>query len=90
MSNFVDVLGYIAHSKEIDIVLGDFNENPNTFRLPLEQFEQLVTEPTHIDGSILDHVYVHKSLLSTFFFHISVKAMFFTDHDAIRLKISRR
>ena len=50
--------------------------------------DQKVVEPTHIGGAILDHVYIHLSLMETFIVDVSVKSVFFTDHDAINIVLS--
>lgn len=75
----------------IDVILGDFNVNAlseeNYFLDYLTEYKQVVTEPTHISGSLIDHIYVHKNLFNTFDVETLVKIVYFSDHDAIKLKI---
>ena len=87
VATFFEYLDYIIQSQQLDIVVGDFNMKPNFHLSALEPFEQLVTEATHLNGSILDHVYVRKSLLSSFSICVVVKCLFFTDHDAIKILV---
>ena len=46
----------------------------------------VVTGPTHLNGGLLDHVYLLKSFprmnVNSF-----VKNVYFSDHDAVKLKI---
>ena len=47
---------------DINIILGDFNidgykENTD-LKILLEQYTMIVNDPTHISGSLLDHIYV--------------------------------
>ena len=46
---------------------------------------QLVEFPTHISGSMLDHVYVKRSFLEGYEVEIAVLNTYFSDHDAVRL-----
>lgn len=53
----------------VDVLLVDFNVNVfsdgNYFLDFLTELKQVVT-PTHISGSLIDHIYVHKNVLNTF------------------------
>ena len=49
----------------------------------------IVTTPTHIDGSLLDHIYVRKQLLCAFDVTTIVKSIFFSDHDVVKIKITK-
>ena len=60
---FLEALGYMALSKEINVILGDFNKKyfdngPITQGLSAVTFVQLVKHPTHVRGGLIDHVYV--------------------------------
>ena len=62
-NEFLFTLTYIIQSKQPDIILGVFNGNylqKNNIcpRLQSEGFKQIVTEPAHIRGSLLDHIYI--------------------------------
>jgi len=76
-------------NETVDVILGDFNVNAfskgNFFLDFLTDYTQIVTEPTHISGSLIDHVYVHENLSNNFDVQIVVKNVYFSDHDAIKL-----
>ena len=46
----------------------------------------MVKEPTHLDGALLDHVYLHKFFPSKNM-NAVVKNICFSDHDAVTLQI---
>ena len=57
------------YNKTFDLILGDFNINAlddETFQ-PLKNilnsYEMVVREPTHLDGGLLDNVYIRKMFL---------------------------
>lgn len=54
----------------------------------LLNFEQMVQEATHISGSILDHLYVRKTLLVESVVCVGVKSMFLTDYETVFTAIS--
>ena len=67
---FLEPVRYMTLSKEINVTLGDFNENyfgngPITQGLATLNFVQLVKHPTHVRGGLIDHVYA-KFGFSTF------------------------
>ena len=71
--------------------MGDFNLKPNDqLGSLLDEYSQLVTEPTHLTGSILDHVYVKKSFLSLYDVNVFVQSVFFTDHEAVSVRIGEK
>lgn len=75
----------------VDIIIGDFNLKPD--QLPNESFvnfEQIVLEPTHLRGAILDQAYIHKKLKKTFNFNVNIKSIFFSDHEAVRISLQRK
>lgn len=95
--NREDSLYLIQHFLEnevIDVILGDFNVNAlseeNYFLHYLTEYKQVVTEPTHISGSLIDHIYVHKNLFDMFEIETLVKNIYFSDHDAIKLIVRLR
>ena len=90
---FYDYLYYFIEAKEVDIFVGDFNIDAcSKSRLPqmLSEYAQLVEFPTHIAGSTLDHVYVKKSFLENYKVEIVVLNTYFSDHDAVRVKIAKK
>ena len=92
IASFLDQLVYFTNARTIYILLGDFNidafdgdaytrldEVPSNYRL-------MVKEPTHLDGGLLDHVYLLKSF-SRMNVNSFVKNIYFSDHDAVKLLI---
>ena len=93
LMTFCDYLYYFIEAKEVDIIVGDFNIDAcSESGLPqiLSEYVQLVEFPTHIRGSTLDHVYVKKSFLEDYKVEIVVLNTYFSDHDAVRVKISKK
>ena len=41
----------------------------------------------HISGFLIDHVYIKKSLIEEFVTNATVKNIYFSDHDAVRIVI---
>ena len=50
----------------------------------------VVNEPTHIDGALLDHVYVKKELVNSFKITTLVKNVYFSDHDVVKFKFTHQ
>ena len=97
--SFIYTIQHFLSSSEqnIDIILGDFNINyfidsTNCKKLSdlLTAYTQIITEPTHISGSLIDHVYVKKLVFDHFECRSIVKNIYFSDHDAIKLKLKRK
>ena len=44
----------------------------------------MVNKPTHISGSFIDHVYIKKTLIETFFTNTSLENTYFSDDDVVR------
>ena len=94
---FFERLREIVHPElHIDIILGDFNSNifnnsNNILKNILSNYELVINEATHISGSLIDHVYISKSLLQQMYLEsITVCDVSFSDHDAVKFKISSR
>ena len=49
---------------------------------------QTVNKPTHISGSLIEHVYLKKDLMEEFFTN-ATENIYFSDHDAVRIKIHK-
>ena len=76
----------------IHIILRDFNlnalTNENYFVTEfLSEYVQVVDEPTHISGSLIDHVYVHNTVTKAFHLRSLVKAVYFSDHEAVKIQL---
>ena len=73
--------------------MGDFNfdalsSEKNIILRELENwgFRQLVQEPTHIEGGIIDHCYISETIKSESVI-LSQKSVYYTDHDIIPVKV---
>ena len=68
LTSFYNTLENFLMRYYIDIVLGDFNINTlNGANINLQNlfsnYTLVVIEPTHISGSLIDHVYVYNESL---------------------------
>ncbi|XP_066925556.1 uncharacterized protein [Clytia hemisphaerica] len=75
---------------KVHIILGDFNKNyfteeSNFLKTFLQDYEMIVKKPTHVSGSLIDHVYIHKDLLSIFKITTSIHSIYYSDHEAIQI-----
>ena len=65
-SDFIDCSNYVV-SSGIDVLLGDFNIDAldevayRRLKDTLSSYNLKVLEPTHLDGALLNHVYLHKT-----------------------------
>ena len=88
LTNFCNWLLKFIFYNPVDIILGDFNMNAlhenNSLLHVLSAYNQVVTKSTHISGSLLDHVYVHKEFSRTL--SVNVIDIYFSDNDAVKLK----
>ena len=83
----------MIEAKGPDIIVGDFNIDAyQESRLShlLAGYSQFVDSPTHIAGSTLDHVYVKNGLQENNDIKVSVLNIYFSDHDAARVQISKK
>ena len=73
------------------MILGDFNEDsllnerPITTSLQSLGFTQIVSEPTHIWGACLDHIYIRNNRKSFPNFDVLRNSVYFSDHGSIVL-----
>ena len=49
----------------------------------------MVNKPTHISGSLIDHVCIKKALIEVFSTNVTVENICFSDHGAIRIAIHK-
>ena len=69
-SNIADFLRYVTHlavTKHVSLILGDFNKDSllnerwRATSLQSLGFTQIFSEPTHIQGACLDHIYIRSN-----------------------------
>ena len=79
--------------KNSDISLGDFNINAlctdsySNLRHMLTNYKLLVSQPTHLDGALLDLAYIADSISGQKPTAV-IKNIYFSHHDAVILHIS--
>jgi len=56
--------------------------------LRIRSFRLVVDKPTHLSGGLIDHIYINEDFINGKQFHVNVKNVFFSDHDAIRLNVA--
>ena len=77
------------------LVVGDFNfchldspSNTTTTYLRKNEFEQLITEPTHIGGNILDQAHlrnIRRDLRCT----VTLHSKYYTDHKGLAIIVKK-
>ena len=76
------MLQHLVATYSIDIIAGDFNHDilkvsENKLLNIFTGHVQMVNKPTHISGSLIDHVYIKKSLIEEFLFNATVENIYF-------------
>ena len=90
---FLENLTSWIDEEKPDILLGDFNldalcyNSYTRLQQRLENYKLLVSEPTHMDGGLLDHVYIAKSFSTDKVSVTVIKNVYFSDHDTVKLQI---
>lgn len=89
MNAFENFIQYIIRAYSPHIILGDFNLNSQNFTNIMTEsgYSQIITDPTHITGSLLDHVYVTPYINSQISYAF-VEPLYFSDHDAIIIELN--
>ena len=91
-SAFIDYLNY-AGSSGIDVLLGDLNIDALdevTYRKlkdTLISYNLKVLEPTHLDGALPDHVYLHKTFEHDKLVISLVNNIYLSDLDAVTMQL---
>ena len=77
------------------LILGDFNfcyldGKSNKFCKDLESshFKQLIEEPTHLEGNLLDHAYL-RNIDGNLDCTVMLNSKYYTDHKAVALVIEK-
>ena len=90
--DLLEKLKMIIDIEKITIIGGDMNvcvranpENCITKRLKEIGFQQVVTESTHIEGGILDHIYMSKKDNTISKWIVEYFPKYYSDHDCVGL-----
>ena len=76
------------------LVIGDLNfcyleaSNATKSYLKENKFKQLITEPTHIGGHLLDHAYL-KDKNETLEYSVEVQSKYYTDHKGLAINLKK-
>ena len=94
MQEFSELMQYLLAAHSIDIIAGDLNYDllkviENKLLDIFTDHVQMVNKTTHISGSLIDHVYIKRTLMEEFFTIATVENIYFSDHDALRIVIKK-
>ena len=92
-------LNHIIETMESDdkpmLVVGDFNFcfrdepfNPTKIFLSTKQYQQLIQEPTHIEGHILDQAYI-RDPSGTLKWTSELQSKYYTDHKGLAITVKK-
>ena len=77
------------------LVVGDFNycylnSSPNTTKQNFSEnnFEQLIREPTHIEGNLIDRVHL-RDIEGIFRCTVTLHSKYFTDHKGLAIIVKK-
>ena len=96
--NFNDLNSHINTIKTEEkplLLIGDFNfcyrdekSNPSKKFLAKQGFMQLIDEPTHVEGNLLDQAYIRdkKKMLH---WTVDVQSKYYSDHKALAIMIKK-
>ena len=93
LTQFCDWVEEFIRTSHVCKILGDFNIN--VLRKPvtklsssLTNFIQIIKEPAHLSGSLIDHVYIHQDLLGNVNAEVKNFDFYFSDHDTIQISLT--
>ena len=85
----------VTRKDKPELILGDFNfdfpispSNPTKLYLQDQGYTQLIHEPTHIEGNILDHAYC-RDVKKINQYITELHSKYFTDHKGIAIMIRK-
>ena len=77
------------------LVIGDLNfcyltsgTNPTKQSLGRKQFTQIIQEPTHIEGHLLDQAYL-RDCTHTLSWTVEIQSKYYTDHKGLAIIIKK-
>ena len=90
---FLSQLQDLIRSEQIQKILGNFNadafdsDNYASLSNFLERYSMVVRDPTHLSGSLIDHVYLSNATLDNFRVTATIKNIYFSDQDAVNMEL---
>ena len=93
--NLNQAIEIMTQSSDAALVLGDFNfcynkdsTNAVTKYMKDRKFKQLIAEPTHIEGNLLDQAYL-RDIKKELAFTAEVHGKYYTDHKSINIILKK-
>ena len=86
---FADLFNKLVFSKIIHVLPGDFTVDAVDVNVcwilhnVLDGYVMVVSEPTHLEGCLLDHVFINKYILPDIETDTYDKHIYFSDHNAV-------
>ena len=75
MQEFFQMLQYLLATHSVDTIAGDFNYDilkvSQNKLLDIFTDQPIFNKPTHISGSLIEHVYIKKALMEEFFTNVA-------------------
>ena len=94
LRDLTEKLEGVVDTEVTTIVGGDFNicaleqgKNFLTARLSEMGFKQIVMEATHIDGGVIDHIYILQGKQTRFQWALELMPKYYSDHDGVCLTL---
>lgn len=92
LSTYIDNIPNLIPTNMVHTILGDFNvdafnENNNRFHTILQEIEAIITGPTRPGCSLLDQVYIHKSIIDNMEIRSCVEKIYLSNHERVRFSI---
>ena len=92
LTDLTNKLKDLVDTEVTTIVGGDFNicaleqgKNFLTVKLTKMGFKQIVMEATHINGRVIDHVYIRQGKQTRFEWTLELMPKYYSDHDGVGL-----
>ena len=93
-SDLIDEIVDLVPENKFCVIGGDLNinhlKNPNNYittKLQKNGFEQIVKIGTHIEGGLIDHVYIKQGRDKIFSWNLENFPKYYSDHDGLGLTI---
>ena len=90
-----DAIDSLTNHKKPELIIGDFNfcyldKSPIAVKQHLKgnHFKQLINEPTHIEGNLLDQAHL-RDVKGALQCTAEVHSKYFTDHKALALIVTK-
>ena len=94
MQELFQLMQYLLATNSIDVIAGRLQLNllkvsQNNFLDIFTNHVLMVNKPTHISGSLIDHVYLKKVLMEEFFTTLTIENIYILDHHVVRITIEK-